>query len=341
VRDEKGAKMSKSKGNVIDPLELIDDYGADALRFTLAAMAAQGRDIKLVAAARRGLPQLRDQAVERRPLRRDERLRAAVPGFDPAKAKETLNRWIAHETARATREVTEAIEAYRFNDAAARSIASSGTSIATGISNSPSPCCMGRTAPPRPRPAPWSPGRATRSSSCCIRSCRSSPRSGEKLCRLVLEPLRRGFGHITVRSAYRSPSLNHFCNERYKAGDKACFCSDNEYNFARHIWDRRDEHGYLGATASVVVPAYLDFYERTGDHKPLAWWIRDHVEDYDEVAFYPAQCAFNIRWYEGPSDKVIRRWTPEANEILTRRDMANFAGDHRALYEDALAGILV
>jgi hypothetical protein len=165
--------------------------------------------------------------------------------------------------------------------------------------------------------------------------------AGEKLCRLVLEPLRRGFGHITVRSAYRSPSLNHFCNERYKAGDKACFCSDNEYNFARHIWDRRDEHGYLGATASVVVPAYLDFYERTGDHKPLAWWIRDHVEDYDEVAFYPAQCAFNIRWYEGPSDKVIRRWTPEANEILTRRDMANFAGDHRALYEDALAGILV
>ncbi len=76
VRDEKGAKMSKSKGNVIDPLELIDDYGADALRFTLAAMAAQGRDIKLSAPARRGLPQLRDQALERRPLRRDERLRA-------------------------------------------------------------------------------------------------------------------------------------------------------------------------------------------------------------------------------------------------------------------------
>jgi len=47
VRDEKGAKMSKSKGNVIDPLNLIDEYGADALRFTLAAMAAQGRDIKL------------------------------------------------------------------------------------------------------------------------------------------------------------------------------------------------------------------------------------------------------------------------------------------------------
>ena len=49
VRDERGQKMSKSKGNVIDPLEVIDEYGADALRFTLAAMAAQGRDIKLSA----------------------------------------------------------------------------------------------------------------------------------------------------------------------------------------------------------------------------------------------------------------------------------------------------
>ena len=47
VRDKNGAKMSKSKGNVIDPLELIEEYGADALRFTLAIMAAQGRDVKL------------------------------------------------------------------------------------------------------------------------------------------------------------------------------------------------------------------------------------------------------------------------------------------------------
>src|SRR5690606_3307884 len=47
VRDKHGAKMSKSKGNVIEPLELIDEYGADALRFTLAIMAAQGRDVKL------------------------------------------------------------------------------------------------------------------------------------------------------------------------------------------------------------------------------------------------------------------------------------------------------
>jgi hypothetical protein len=58
VRDEKGQKMSKSKGNVIDPLELIDEYGADALRFTLAAMAAQGATSSSKP-AHRGLPQLR------------------------------------------------------------------------------------------------------------------------------------------------------------------------------------------------------------------------------------------------------------------------------------------
>ena len=76
VRDATGAKMSKSKGNVIDPLELVDEYGADALRFTLAAMAAQGRDIKLSQATRRRLSQFRDQALERRAVRRAQRLRA-------------------------------------------------------------------------------------------------------------------------------------------------------------------------------------------------------------------------------------------------------------------------
>jgi len=117
VRDEKGAKMSKSKGNVIDPLHLIDDYGADALRFTLAAMAAQGRDIKLSTQRVEGY---RNFATKLWNASRFAEMNgcARVDGFDPAKTKETLNRWIAHETARASREVTEAIRAYRFNDAA-------------------------------------------------------------------------------------------------------------------------------------------------------------------------------------------------------------------------------
>jgi valyl-tRNA synthetase len=117
VRDEKGAKMSKSKGNVIDPLHLIDDYGADALRFTLAAMAAQGRDIKLAPQRVEGY---RNFATKLWNACRFAEMNGCVlpAGFDATQAKETLNRWIAHETARATREVTEAIEAYRFNDAA-------------------------------------------------------------------------------------------------------------------------------------------------------------------------------------------------------------------------------
>jgi valyl-tRNA synthetase len=117
VRDEKGAKMSKSKGNVIDPLHLIDEYGADALRFTLAAMAAQGRDIKLSPQRVEGY---RNFATKLWNACRFAEMNECVlpPGFDATAAKETLNRWIVHETARTAREVTEAIEAYRFNDAA-------------------------------------------------------------------------------------------------------------------------------------------------------------------------------------------------------------------------------
>jgi valyl-tRNA synthetase len=117
VRDEKGAKMSKSKGNVIDPLNLIDQFGADALRFTLAAMAAQGRDIKLATSRVEGY---RNFATKLWNASRFAEMNECVlpAGFDPTAAKEVLNRWIAHETVKATREVTEAIEAYRFNDAA-------------------------------------------------------------------------------------------------------------------------------------------------------------------------------------------------------------------------------
>jgi valyl-tRNA synthetase len=117
VRDERGAKMSKSKGNVIDPLELIDEYGADALRLTLAAMAAQGRDIKLSTQRVEGY---RNFATKLWNACRFAEMNhcVTVPSFDPRSAKETLNCWIAHETGKAAREITEAIEAYKFNDAA-------------------------------------------------------------------------------------------------------------------------------------------------------------------------------------------------------------------------------
>jgi valyl-tRNA synthetase len=117
VRDEKGAKMSKSKGNVVDPLGIIDDYGADALRFTLARGAALGHDIRL---SPQSVEVNRNFATKLWNAARFVEFNGAgrVAGFDPKSAKEVLNRWIAHETAKAVREVTEAVEQYKFNDAA-------------------------------------------------------------------------------------------------------------------------------------------------------------------------------------------------------------------------------
>jgi valyl-tRNA synthetase len=117
VRDEKGQKMSKSKGNVIDPLELIDKYGADALRFTLAAMAAQGRDIKLSHGRVEGY---RNFATKLWNAARFAEMNGCRPraGFPPSSAKLTVNRWILGESERAVAAVTEAIETFRFNEAA-------------------------------------------------------------------------------------------------------------------------------------------------------------------------------------------------------------------------------
>ncbi len=117
VRDEKGQKMSKSKGNVMDPLELIDQYGADALRFTLAAMAAQGRDIKLSSARVEGY---RNFGTKLWNAARFAEMNGVAldPNFDPLAARVTVNRWIAGEAARAQKAVTSGIEEYKFNEAA-------------------------------------------------------------------------------------------------------------------------------------------------------------------------------------------------------------------------------
>src|SRR5262249_33843466 len=107
VRDEKGAKMSKSKGNVIDPLGLIDEYGADALRFTLAAIAAEGRAIKPSTSRVEGYRNFATKLWNA--ARFGEHYECArVEGFAPSSAKETLNRWIATETTRAVAAVTSA-----------------------------------------------------------------------------------------------------------------------------------------------------------------------------------------------------------------------------------------
>ncbi len=118
VRDEKGAKMSKSKGNVIDPLELIEEFSADSLRFTLAAMAAQGRDIKLskdrVAGYRNFTTKLWNAArfAEMNECVRQE-------DFKPENVQLQFNRWVVTELNKTVANLTKEIEAYRFNDAAA------------------------------------------------------------------------------------------------------------------------------------------------------------------------------------------------------------------------------
>ncbi|MGA8077643.1 MAG: valine--tRNA ligase [Xanthobacteraceae bacterium] len=118
VRDASGAKMSKSKGNVVDPLGVIDQYGADALRFTLARGAAQGHDIRL---GPQDVENSRNFATKLWNAARFAEINGCVSpeDFDPKKSEETLNRWIAHETAKAADEITTAIKIYKFNDAAA------------------------------------------------------------------------------------------------------------------------------------------------------------------------------------------------------------------------------
>jgi len=118
VRDKNGAKMSKSKGNVIDPLELIDEYGADALRFTLTIMAAQGRDVKLDPARVAGY---RNFGTKLWNATRFAEMNGVVRNdeFWLNDAKLPVNRWILTELTRASREITDGIVAYRFNEAAA------------------------------------------------------------------------------------------------------------------------------------------------------------------------------------------------------------------------------
>ncbi|MBX8782953.1 valine--tRNA ligase [Ochrobactrum sp. GRS2] len=117
VRDKNGAKMSKSKGNVINPLDLIDEYGADALRFSLAIMAAQGRDVKLDPARIAGY---RNFGTKLWNATRFAQMNGVSrqPDFKPEDAKLAVNRWILTELTRATRAITEGITTYRYNDAA-------------------------------------------------------------------------------------------------------------------------------------------------------------------------------------------------------------------------------
>lgn len=117
VVDEKGKKMSKSKGNIIDPLILIDQFGADALRFTMAIAAGPGRDIRMSDKRVEGYRNFRTKLWNAaRFCQMNECF--SWEAFDPAKVKGVANRWIVSETARTTKAVDAALSEHRFDEAA-------------------------------------------------------------------------------------------------------------------------------------------------------------------------------------------------------------------------------
>ena len=117
VRDEQGQKMSKSRGNIIDPLELIDRFGADALRFTMTALAAQGRDVKLSESRVEGY---RNFCTKIWNAARFCQMNECTPvaGFDPASVTLSVNRWVIGKLKEATDGTEKALGSYRYNDVA-------------------------------------------------------------------------------------------------------------------------------------------------------------------------------------------------------------------------------
>jgi len=117
VRDEKGQKMSKSKGNVVDPLKLMKEYGTDALRFTLAALLSPGRDVKLsvsrIAGYRNFVTKLWNASrfCQMNNCKYDR-------DFDPRQCKEKINKWIVSAVASTERKISFCIESYKFHEAA-------------------------------------------------------------------------------------------------------------------------------------------------------------------------------------------------------------------------------
>jgi hypothetical protein len=152
--------------------------------------------------------------------------------------------------------------------------------------------------------------------------------AGRQLCTEVLEPLQARFGKLSIRSAYRSTAVNRLGNE------KGHNCARNESNYAGPIWDARDADGCMGATATVVVNSFVDYYDETGDWQAMAWWVHDHLR-YGEMEFFPRLGAFNVGWHERPKRRIYSFVPPRG--WLTKPGMDNHAGDHAACYATWLA----
>jgi hypothetical protein len=153
---------------------------------------------------------------------------------------------------------------------------------------------------------------------------------GTRLCEDILEPLHATFGRVVIRSAYRSPSVNGFCSEQQRAGKSGYSCGSNAVNYAAHIWDIRDADGCMGATATIVIPWFVERYETGADWRSLAWFIHDHLP-YSDMYFFPKLAAFNISWHERPKRRIDSYVAPKG--CLTKPGMENHAGSHADWYE--------
>lgn len=146
--------------------------------------------------------------------------------------------------------------------------------------------------------------------------------AGRQLCEQLLEPLQDRFGRIVIRSAYRAPAVN----ARGAENNNQYSCAANEKNYAAHIWDYPDTEGHLGATACIVVPALLPWYDRQGDWTPLAWWIHDNLP-YASQFWFPKLAAFNLRWSGNPM------LLPNISTYVVNPH----TGDKKALVKDGVA----
>ncbi|MFT5716414.1 MAG: hypothetical protein ACI9T7_000589 [Oleiphilaceae bacterium] len=141
---------------------------------------------------------------------------------------------------------------------------------------------------------------------------------GKELCQNVLEPIQDAWGRIHVRSTYRSEEVNQAGNTL------GASCASNAANYAGHIWDVKDEQGNYGATACIVIPSYIDYYEQSGDWTSLAWWVHHHIPAYSSMYFFPQLCAFNINWYEDTqAPKNIKSYVKDPNTGHSKAILAN------------------
>ena len=153
--------------------------------------------------------------------------------------------------------------------------------------------------------------------------------AGQQLCEQLLDPLTETFGPIAVRSAYRSPDLNHFGATQAKPQR----CSANDKNFAGHIWDIRDAEGRMGACASIVVPWFADQYDQGRDWRDLAYWVHDHLP-YHEMYFFPKLAAFNLTWREDAEPAIYSYVAPKGTLVVRGQTPPENAATRAARYAD-------